>query len=186
MKKSTVTLLVASVLGATSFSTQVLADEPSFDFVQVSKTTIDFDGAGEPDGFELKLNKSLTDNIYLNVDYGDVEEGNADLQLTNIGLGYKSEISDDSSFFAQLDYSKMEATGGFDESGYRASVGVRTMWTKNLEVKAAYEYLDIDDDSNSLLVVGGAYNLTDNLAFTLEYKNESDYDQTSFGVRYAF
>lgn len=185
MKKSVLTFAIASTLAAGGFSTQVLADSPSFDFAQISKTKIDFDGGAEPDGFELKLNKSLTDSLYLNVDYTDVEEGAADLQLSNIGIGFKSDISDSSAFFAQLDYSKMDVTGASDESGYRASLGVRTKWTKNLEVKAAYEYLDFDD-SESLLVVGGAYNISDNFAFTLDYKSESDFNQTSFGVRYDF
>lgn len=187
MKKSILTLAVVSALSVTTFTNEAKADTPSFDFLQISKTTIDFDDGGEPDGFEFKWNNELTDNVYLNVDYTDIEEGGADLQLTNLGIGYKSEVSNSSVVFAQLDYSKMDISGGFDESGYRASVGVRTAWTKNFEVKAAYEYLDIDNfESESFFVVGGAYNLTDAVAFTLEYKTESDLDQTNFGIRYSF
>ena len=187
MKKSILTLAVVSALTVTTFTNEAKADTPSFDFLQLSKTTLDFDDGSEPDGFEFKWNNELTDNVYLNVDYTDVEEGGADLQLTNFGIGYKSDVSNSSVVFAQIDYSKLEASGGFDENGYRASFGVRTAWTENFEVKAAYEYLDIDNfDSESFFVLGGAYNLTDALAFTIDYRKESDLDQTSFGVRYSF
>ena len=54
MKKSILTLAVVSALSVTTFTNEAKADTPSFDFLQLSKTTLDFDDGSEPDGFEFK------------------------------------------------------------------------------------------------------------------------------------
>ncbi|TQV89770.1 porin [Aliikangiella coralliicola] len=182
MKKS---LLTAAILSTLSFG--AMAETPSFNFFEIGKTQLDVDGtSAEPDGYEFKWNYEFNDNVYLNLDYSKVDESNAELKMTNAGVGYKSEISNSSVVFVQLDWAKLENNAGFDEDGYRLGLGVRTNLTKNFEVKAVYERLDVDSDESDLYTLGGAYNFTDTLAVYADYTKESDFDQTSIGVRWSF
>ena len=96
------------------------------------------------------------------------------MQTSAFSGPYKNHFSSSSVFFAQLDYAKLEADGGVDESGYEVSFGIRSMLSSEFEVKAAIEYLDIDNDDTTSLVFGGAYNFTETMAVYADYKYDSD------------
>ncbi|WP_196141155.1 hypothetical protein [Aliikangiella sp. G2MR2-5] len=186
MKKLLLSTIVASAVALAGTTNQAFAETPEFDYLQVSHANLDYDAGGDLDGFEVKWNHELTDSLYLNVDYTNFAESGAKVESTALGLGFMSDVSDSSTFFAQLDWINAENSFGFDDDGYRASVGVRSMLTKEFEGKLAYEYTDVGDDDMSVFVVGGAYNINKNIALTLDFKKESDFDQTMFGVRYNF
>lgn len=182
--KTNRTIMMASILASLSFG--AMAETPSFNFVEVGYTELDIDGKSvEPDGVEFDFNYELSDNLYMSADYTKASKSNFDTKITNIGLGYKSDISSDSTFFTQLDWAKYD-TGISDDDGYKASIGFRSNLTKRLEVTAAYEYLDIKDKSNNFYVLGAAYQLNDKFAVYGDYKHESDFDQMSLGVRMTF
>lgn len=174
-------LLASAVLSLLSFG--ALAENPSFDNLEAGYTEFDFDGF-KVDGFEIKGSRSFSDNLYAAWDYSSVSDNGADLKLTTVGVGYKNDFSSDSTFFSELNYAKLDSTG-FDDNGYEFTVGVRTMMTDRLELKAAVEYLDIDDDMTSM-IVGGAYSVSDSLAFYADYKYESDLSRYDVGLRYSF
>jgi hypothetical protein len=178
MKK---TILASAVLSLLSFG--ALADNPSFDMVEVGYTEFDFDDF-DIDGFELKASKSINDNFYIAGDYTNLTESGVDLNLTTVGFGYKNDFSSTSTFFSELDYAKFDGPG-FDDDGYEVTVGVRTMMSDQLELKAAVEYLDIEGDTTSL-VLGAAYDLSDSLAIYTDYKYESDLSRYGVGVRFNF
>ena len=181
MKKS---LLAVAVLATFSFG--AVAESPSFSFVELGYTQLDIDGSSvEPDGVEFDFNFELSDNYYLSADVSDVEDQGLDLRMTNIGIGFKSDVSNYSTVFAQIDWSDFEFDGN-SEDGYKLGLGVRSNLTKDLEVTAAYEYLDLDSDSSDYYLLGAAYKMNDNLSVYADYKMESDFDQVSFGVRMAF
>ena len=108
-----------------------------------------------------------------------------ELYLT-AGVGFKNDFSDTSSFFAEIDFARFDTNGGGSDSGYEMTFGVRSNITEKLELKGAIEYLDINDDDTTYLVLGAAYNFTDRLAVYSDYKNESDSDRFSVGVRFRF
>lgn len=179
-----ISIIASAVLSCFSFG--VMAETPSFNFVEIGYTQLDIDGtSAEPDGFEFDYNYLFSDNFYLSADYAKVDDSGVDLKMTNLGFGYKSDISNNTAFFAQLDWSKFEIED-FDDDGYKASLGLRSSLTKNLEVTAAYEYLDIDDESNDFYVLGAAYQMNDKFAIYADYKTESDFDQISLGLRMDF
>jgi len=178
------TLLAAAVLSTLSFG--VLAETPSFNFVEIGYTQLDIDNtSAEPDGLELDFNFELSENYYLSADITDFDENGYDMSLTNLGFGFKSEVSDYSTVFAQVDWSQFDG-GNRTEDGYKLGFGVRSSLTNNLEVTAAYEYLDIDGESSDFYLLGAAYKMTDKFSLYSDYKMESDANQLSIGVRMAF
>lgn len=176
-------LLASAVLSILSFG--AMADTPSFDNVEIGYANFDFDGF-DVTGFEIKGSKEISDDFYIAGDYADVSKSGNSLTLTTVGVGFKNDFSATSSFFAELDFARLDADGGVDENGYEVTFGVRSMLTEQLEVKAAVEYLDIDDEDTTSLVLGGAYNLTDSVAVYADYKHESDLSRYGVGVRFNF
>jgi len=182
MKKS---VLITALLSTLSMG--AMAETPSFNYFEIGQTEVDFDNVPvDLDGLEFDFNMELSDSYYLSADYAKVDRSGIDLKMKNIGIGFKSDISDSSTFFTQIDWANISSNAGVDEDGYRLGLGVRSNWTKDLEVSAAYEYLDIDNDSSSFYILGAAYKLTDSFAGYADYKTESDLDQISFGVRFEF
>jgi len=177
-------IFAGAILSVLSFG--AMADTPSFNYVEIGYANTDFDGLPDFSGFEIKASKELSDNWYVAGDYSDVSENGFSLQLTTLGFGYKNDFSASSSYFAELDYARLDADGGVDESGYEMTFGVRSMLNSEIELKAAIEYLDIDNDDTTSLVLGGAYNFTDNMAFYADYKYDSDVSRYGVGVRFSF
>ena len=163
-----------------------MAETPSFNNIEIGYTEFDFGGGVELDGFEINVTRELTDNIYITAETAQITDSGFDLGLTTLGLGFKTDLTNSTVFFSELSYADLDGDGGFDESGYEVATGVRSMLTERLEVKAAVEYLDIDDDSTTSFVLGGAYGFTDNLAAYVNYSYESDLDSYSAGLRYSF
>jgi len=176
-------LLASAVLSILSFG--AMADTPSFDNVEIGYANFDFDGF-DVDGYEIKGSKQISDDFYIAGDYTDLSENGASISLITIGFGYKNDFSSSSSFFAELDFARLDASGGLDENGYELTFGVRSMFTEQFEVKAAVEYLDIDNDDTTSLLLGGAYNFTDSVAVYADYKYESDLSRYGVGVRFNF
>jgi len=182
MKRAIISSAILSVL---SFG--AMADTPSFDFVEIGYTQLSIDGTSiEPDGFEFRGSSEINDSWYIAGDYSDISDGGASVSLTTAGVGFKNDFSDTSSFFAEIDFARFDTNGGGSDSGYEMTFGVRSNITEKLELKGAIEYLDINDDDTTYLVLGAAYNFTDRLAVYSDYKNESDSDRFSVGVRFRF
>ncbi len=177
-------LLASAVLSILSFG--AMAETPSFDNVEIGYASYDFDGLGTFDGYQLKGSKQISDDFYIAGDYTDVSKSGLDLALLTVGFGYKNDFSNTSSFFTELDYARLDIGGGADDTGYELTVGIRSMFTEQIELKAAVEYLDIDNDDTTSMVLGGAYNLTDNFALFADYKYESDISSYGVGVRFNF
>jgi len=177
-------IIVGTVLSVLSFG--AMADTPSFNNIELGYISFDVDGGFEPDGFELKGSKELSDNFYIAGDYSDVSDQGLSASLITLGVGYKNDFSDSSSFYAEIDYAKVDADGGFDEDGYELTLGIRSMLNDQFEIKAAVEYLEIDNDDTTYLVLGGAYDFTDSVAVYADYKYESDESRYGIGVRFNF
>jgi len=176
-------IIVGAVLSVLSFG--AMADTPSFDNIEIGYTTVDFDFGFEPDGFELKGSKQISDDFYIAGDYSDVSDLGIDVSITTFGVGYKNDFSDTSSFFVELDYANVEIES-FDEDGYELTLGVRSMINDQFELMGALEYLEIDGEDTTYLVLGGAYDFTDSVAAYANYKYESDESRYSIGVRFNF
>ena len=177
-------LLASAILSILSFG--ALAETPSFDNVEIGYSNFDPDGSADLSGYEIKGSKMISDNFYIAGDYTDVSKSGVSIDLTTFGLGYKIDFSDSSTFFTELDYARWDTNFGIDENGYELTVGVRSMLTQRFELKAVIEYLDIDNENETSLVLGGAYNLSNDVAFYADYKYDSDFSRYGVGLRYNF
>ena len=175
--------LIASALIST-FSFGALAETPSFNNLEIGYTEYDFGSGIELDGFEISVTRELTESIYISADTAQIEDGPFDLGLTTIGIGFKTEITNSTVFFAELSYADLD--GDVSESGYEISTGIRSMVTDQLELKAGVEYLDIDNDDTTSFVIGAAFNFTDSLAAYTDYSYDSDLENYGIGLRFTF
>jgi len=191
-------ILAGAVLSVLSF--EAMADTPSFDYFNFGYTILNLPARDDAAGFELRGSKSIYDNFYITGEFLDVSKADYDRKYSTVGLGYKNDFSDKSSFFIELDYYHLDtsadgfATDGaifypFDvnENGYTAEVGFRSMITEEFEVMVAVKHLDIFDRSTTF-VFGSAYNVTEVISIyaDLEYKSLSGFGEFGIGARLNF
>jgi len=190
-------LLVTTLLAA--FSCNVFAQEPTFDKAEIGYMNysfdIPFDSIPDFTGFEAKASKSFGDNVYFAASYTDVSNsdsfaGSVNFTLFDIGVGYKMPISEQTVFFAEMDYvSSDSSSGGYNSNsstGNQAKLGIKTMITDQLEATFAFESLSIDGSRSNSKAIGGAYLVSDKMAIYFDYKSETEVDRTSIGVRFNF
>ncbi len=181
-------ILVGVTLSLASF--QAMADTPSFSFVEGGYVS-NLGGSFDFDGFEIKGTMEISDNLYMSGSYTktniDSPLFDLDIDLVALGLGYKTDISDVSTLFAEADYVKFDSSfNGFGaQDGYRLAAGIRSNVLGDVELKAVGYYQDVRG-SDSFLQVGAAYNFSESAAAYLNI--DSDFDDSSFslGVRFYF
>jgi hypothetical protein len=176
-------LLTAAAFTVATFS--AVAENPSFSYLDLGYANWDIDNAGDIDGFEIKGSGDINEHFYVAGDYTRLSESGVSIDLTTLGLGYKNNFSDTSTFFAEVDYASINPEFGSSEDGYEVTLGIRSMVTNKLELNGAVEYLDINGDSTSL-VLGSAYNFTEKFGMYAHYKVESDINRYALGLRLNF
>lgn len=187
MKKALVILITSLTLSHFSY-----AELPSYSYIQLGNSKMQFDDLDiDLEGYEIKGKLSLSDNFYFNYEKTSMDARGVEVEIKDIGLGYRSMISSETDLFVQLDRSYYELDARFrtfdrDEDGYRASIGIRHMITDKLEFKVAYQYLDINETTSDIYVIGVDYQLTENLSLYADYKDEADFDHLGLGVRFKF
>ncbi|MCA1766839.1 MAG: porin family protein [Idiomarina sp.] len=202
MKK---TLIAIALIGT---STSAFADSPNWDKIQASyietdiETPIDEDIS--MDGYAVSGSLSLNESFFILANFDSVGDesnfGDVDLDSLNAGLGFNHGITDSTDVFATLTYEKLELVGSidaigsesFDESGYGAGVGIRSMITDFFELSVKADYLDIDDENAIRYDASAFFHLTNNLSLGLGYKRydldeiDQDIDTVAATVRYSF
>ena len=202
MKK---TLIAIALIGT---STSAFADSPNWDKIQASyietdiETPIDEDIS--MDGYAVSGSLSLNESFFILANFDSVGDesnfGDVDLDSLNAGLGFNHGITDSTDVFATLTYEKLELVGSidaigsesFDESGYGAGVGIRSMITDFIELSVKADYLDIDDENAIRYDASAFFHLTNNLSLGLGYKRynldeiDQDIDTVAATVRYSF
>jgi hypothetical protein len=171
-------------------SLQAMADTPSFSFVEGGYVS-NLGGSVDFDGFEIKGNMEINDDLYMSASYTKTSFDNSfldlDIDLVTLGLGYKTDISDVSTLFAEADYVKFDSSfNGFgSQDGYQLGFGIRSNILGDIELKAAGYYQDVQG-SDSFLQVGAAYNFTEAAAVYLDIDSDFDDSRFSLGVRFYF
>ncbi|MBP59054.1 MULTISPECIES: outer membrane protein [Idiomarina] len=202
MKK---TLIAIALIGT---STSALADSPNWNKLQASyidtdiETPIDEDIS--MDGYAVSGSLSLNESIFILANFDSVgdesEFGDVDLDSLNAGIGFNHGITKSTDIFATVTYEKLELVGSvddigsesFDESGYGAGLGVRSMLTDFLELSVKADYLDIDDENAIRYDASAFFHLTENLSLGVGYKLydldeiDQDIDTVAATVRYSF
>lgn len=171
-------------------SMQVMADTPTFDFVELGFTSIKIDSQKKNfNGVDLRGNYSLGENFYIGGDYfrADLDGSPQKVEITTLGVGYRVNISNSALFFIEVDGTIIDPKGPDNhENGIEVSAGVRNNFSDNIELKAAIEVFDTETYKMTTLVLGGAYKLGKSYSIYSDIKAESDSTRWTIGARYAF
>ena len=179
-----------AVLLSIFLAAPAMAESPSYNFIQAGYQSIDLDlGAGfdvDGDGYSLGGSFEIGDNVFVFASYGTSEfDFGVDLNQLQAGLGYHLGLTDNTDFFASLAYvdAEVEASGfgSADDSGYGASIGVRSNVSDLIELVGEIAYVDFGDGGDSTAIGGGIwFNLTD--SFALGLGAAASDDVTSYGA----
>jgi len=179
-----------AVLLAIFLAAPAKADSPSYNFIQAGYQSIDIDLGGgfdvDGDGYGLGGSFEIGDNVFVFASYvkADFDFG-IDLNQLQAGVGYRLELTVNTDFFASLAYVDAEVEvsgfGSADDSGYGATIGVRSNVSDLIELFGEVAYVDLGDGADGTAIGGGIwFNLTD--SFALGLNAATDDDVTSYGA----
>ena len=171
-----------------------MAESPSFNFVELGYDFVELDLGGgvdvDGDGWAVGGSFEIGDNLFGFASYGDTGfDFSVDLTQLQIGLGWRTPLSDSTDFFARAAYLNAEIDasgfGSIDESGYGLGIGVRSNISDLIELYGEIAYADLGSDSDSTAVGAGIYfNISDGFALGLGASVDSDV--TAYGARARF
>ena len=183
-----------AVVIALFLASPATAESPSFNFIELGYDFVDLDlGGGEDidgDGYALGGSFEINENIFGFASYSDTGfDFSVDLTQLQLGLGWRTGLTDNADFFVRAAYVKAEVDapgfGSIDESGYGLGIGVRGNVSDLVELYGEIAHVDLGSDSDGTAVSGGVYfNMSDN--FALGLGASFDDDATSYGARVRF
>ncbi len=182
MKKKLLLVLLSA------FTFNALAETPTFNYFDLGYITWRPDQTSlvnSLSGLNIKFSKEINESVYFAGDLEYVSKNSIDITLITAGVGYASHFSDSSSVYGEIDIANVSASGSSSETGYEATVGVRSMVSDALELKGAIEYLDING-GDTTFALGTAYLFTENFGAYFDYKFNQDVDRFALGIRYSF
>lgn len=171
-------------------SAAALAETPSYNYIEGSyqfvDLDIDFGSNVDGDGFGVGGSYELAENWHIFAGYSMIGfDFGIDLNELSVGAGYHADISDTTSFYANLAYVSAEidvdTLGSVDENGYGLMVGLRGMVTDRLELDGNLSYVDLGDGADgTALGVSALYAFGD--SFSAGITAGFDEDATSYGL----
>lgn len=187
-RKSTVPNL--AVLLAVFLAAAASADSSSYTFLEAGYQSVNLDLSGgrevDGEGFGLSGSFEIGDNMFGFASYSDTGfDFNVDTTQLQLGLGWRTALTDRTDFFALAAYVDVEAdaqgAGSFDQSGYGVGIGVRSDVTDMIQLYGEIDYVNLGSGSDSTAVDGGIwFNFSDSFAFGLSVG--VDDDLTSYGA----
>ena len=157
MLRTTIATLLAFV------ATSALAEQPSYNYVQVGYQKIEIDDISpgsdaDGDGLGVLGSFEIGDQFHV---FGGYARGDFDFDVDidqyNVGLGWHRGLTNSLDFIAELSYVRAEAEAfGFsaDEDGYGASIGLRGFATPKVELLGMIDYVDLGSGSDDTSVEG--------------------------------
>jgi hypothetical protein len=177
-------------------SATAMAEGPSYSYIQANYQEVDIDVGGgfdaDGDGYGVAGSVAINDNWFVFASYMSSEfESVIDLDQTTIGGGWNSAISEKTDWFATLAYIDLGVSApGFPsigDSGFGASVGVRSMLNPNFELYGSLGYSDLGDGGDGTAVAAGLwYTVGGNVALGLGAEVGSDVTTYGVGIRLFF
>ncbi len=175
---------------AVALTVPALAEQPSYNYIQGGYQRIDVDGGPvadfDGDGFGLGGSFEIGENWHVNAGYSTVDFGfGVDLNQANVGFGFHTGISENTSFFADLSWLRAEADAGglgsASDDGYGIAIGLRSNLTDNFELAGHLAYADLGDGADGTSVGAAAwYNF--NKSFAIGLFADVEEDATGYGV----
>lgn len=171
------------------------ADDISYNYMELGYQKIDIDDPGlgfdvDGDGFGVAGSFEVGESLFVGLSYSQADfDFGIDLDQMAAGLGWHTTLSNNSDFYALLQYVRAEASlSGFpsvDEDGIGATIGVRGMVTDSLELAGSLGYVDLGDAGDGTTFgVQLLYSFTENFAAGVFLDIEEDATGYGAGVRF--
>jgi hypothetical protein len=177
-------------------SATAMAEGPSYSFIQANYQEVDIDIGGgfdaDGNGYGVAGSVAINDSWFVFAGYAASElESVVDLDEMKLGAGWNSAISEKTDWFVTLAYIDLElsaaAIPSVSDSGFGASVGVRSMMNPNFELYGSLGYSDLGDGGDGTAVAAGLwYTVAGNLALGLGAEVGSDVTTYGVGIRLYF
>lgn len=183
MKKSLIVLSLACLLAN---APSAFSESPSFSYVEAGYRDLN-----NFTGLTVRASVELSDYVYINGQYNDLTDENEfggrdfDVELYDIGLGVKFDVSSNTALYLEADYVNSEDDFD-DENGYRASIGARTMLNNNIQFYADLAHLDLHRGFTEA-TAGFKFYVNGTFGFFVEgFRNDFEADGYSAGLSVRF
>lgn len=185
-----------------SFGSVQAAESPRWDSASISYQFVDIDD-DELAGFGLSGSKLLGEDFfvvgsYLNasdfiqIDMYGSSSVDIDFNTLSVGLGYRYAISQNSDFFSVVSYEDVDVKKSYQgnsesnsDNGYGLTIGLRSMFSENVELSGSIKYVDIADETETAFSVSALYNFTEQFSAGVGYSKADD-DTYSVSAVYFF
>ncbi len=182
--------LLASLALAAPLAAQA-ADAPHYSYLEGGYLNVDFDDVNfDGDGFGVGGSYALNKNWHLLGGYQSVElDGVADFSAFSLGAGLNHPLRTGLDFVGRVRFIDAEIDGpGGDDTGFSLEAGVRMMINSQLELNGALRHTDVTEaiDGSTALVLGGFYEVVDNLTVGGDIEVSDDYSALFLRARWHF
>ena len=178
---------IRKVLAAASTLAVLLAAPAAsafdYTYIEGGYGDIDLDNGYDDSGFRFAASYGgLHPQIALIGEYADW----GDLSQLTLGAVFHAPLQKDLDFFAGGSFERLDADGGYDDTGFGLRAGLR--WQiPNLPVQLIPEvrYLDIADDTLTSFRLGGLFTIAPRIDLVAGLQTGDD-DRLELGARYNF
>lgn len=184
-------IAAAAIMAGSSLA---LAETPNYNFIEAGYGIIDLDGwdlSGDS-GYWAGFSAQMGEPFYLSGSFQQYDldryRSSVDLDISELIVGYRAPISDSSDFNLELGYDRLDS-GPIDGDGWRASLGVRSMWANATQGRLYAGYTTDSDFNEGDYFVGaeGTYVFAERFGLTLQVESyEFDLNLIRAGFRLMF
>lgn len=155
------------------------AAEPRYTYGELGYVNADFDDIDEDgDGWGLGGSYAVHRNFHIIAGYQDVDLGGSnDYNSLALGVGVNYALRPGLDAIGRVGWVNVEVdVGPFneDDDGYVVEGGVRTMINPQLELNGFVRYLDVGNEDDTSLVLGGLYGIANNVAVGADVEFSDD------------
>lgn len=196
MKKTRLVAVATGVVLAAATQLATAADGPEYTYAELGYVNTNGDDV-DGDGFDANISFGATDLIFLKFGYRrdwlDVTgvTGDVDANTFLIGAGAHYTVMDQLDLVGSLSYVDIEyssITPSQGDDGYEASIGVRSMVTKELELNAFAALVTTgnlvnNDDDDTVYSLGAVYKLNKDFSLVGNFDHGEEVDNYGVGIR---
>lgn len=182
-------LLAAGALQSTSLAANT-GNGLRYSYLEGGYRTLDLDSPNaDGDGLYLGGSFAATEYLFVSAEWSDLGlNRGVDVRTWELGLGFNMPLTDRLDLVVRGGYTDPRVRtrfGNFDDDGYFAAGGIRTMVTEVIELNGALKFVDRDvTGSDTVLELGAQLQVSPTLDIGMEIEIGDEANQFSFGLRY--
>ncbi len=179
LKKAITALSLATTLLISAISS---ASDLNYDYVEIRYSSKNLDNQTDNfSGYDLYLNKSISNNVYLLFDYGigsvNTSEGSLDVNGISVGAGYYTPINYKTDLYAEIGFLKSKAKlagRSVDANGRGYGLGVRSKLNSKVEGLVFINYTDVEGKTDTGIDIQLAFELARNMQISagIDFEDE--------------